>query len=150
MEKAFACFSKRAYKISHPTSQRPLKFLGKNNIYLASCSYMKKKVWFKESPPSIMVTRNPNWSIQILWSETSYVKRKILSPLKRPTLSRLHCQFFLKLLRVVLFCFLWFAYNILDSGASEYSTTNTSNSSIGKYYVIKKWYSWLWRQWINQ
>ena len=39
---------------------------------------------FKESPPSIMVTRNPNWSIEILWFGTGYVKGKILSPLKRP------------------------------------------------------------------
>jgi len=29
----------------------------------------------------------------------------------------------------------WFACNIPDSGASEYSTTNISNSSVGKYYV---------------
>jgi len=39
---------------------------------------------FKESPPSIMVTRNPNWSTEILWYETDYAKGKILSPLKRP------------------------------------------------------------------
>jgi hypothetical protein len=26
-----------------------------------------EKVLFEESPPSIMVTRNPNWSIEILW-----------------------------------------------------------------------------------
>jgi hypothetical protein len=36
---------------------------------------------FKESPPSIMVTRNPNWSTEILWFGTGYVKGKILSPL---------------------------------------------------------------------
>jgi len=41
-------------------------------------------VLFKESPPSIMVTRNPNWSTEILWYETGYVKGKILSSLKRP------------------------------------------------------------------
>jgi len=39
---------------------------------------------FKESPLSIMVTRNPNWSTEILWYKTGYAKRKILSPLKRP------------------------------------------------------------------
>jgi hypothetical protein len=39
---------------------------------------------FKESPPSIMVTRNPNWSTEILWFGTGYVKGKILSPLKHP------------------------------------------------------------------
>jgi hypothetical protein len=37
---------------------------------------------FKESPPSIMFTRNPNWSTEILWYGTGYVKGKILSPLK--------------------------------------------------------------------
>jgi len=42
-----------------------------------------KKVLSKESPPSIMVTRNPNWSIEILWLGIGYVKGKILSPLKR-------------------------------------------------------------------
>jgi hypothetical protein len=31
----------------------------------------------------------------------------------------------------------WFAYNIPDSGASEYST-DTSNSGVGKYYVVIK------------
>jgi hypothetical protein len=29
-----------------------------------------KKVLFKESPPSIMVTRNPDWSAEILWCGT--------------------------------------------------------------------------------
>jgi hypothetical protein len=42
-----------------------------------------KNVLFEESPPSIMVTRNPNWSTEILWLGIDYVKRKILSPLKR-------------------------------------------------------------------
>ena len=42
-----------------------------------------EKVLFEESPPSIMVTRNPNWSTEILWYGTGYVKGKILSPLKR-------------------------------------------------------------------
>ena len=32
----------------------------------------------------------------------------------------------------------WFAYNIPDSGVSEYSTTDTSNSGVGKYYVTQK------------
>jgi hypothetical protein len=43
----------------------------------------EKKFLFGESPPSIVVTRNPNWSTEILWLGTSYVKGKILSPLKR-------------------------------------------------------------------
>ena len=29
-----------------------------------------ENVLFKESSPSIMVTRNPNWSIEILWYGT--------------------------------------------------------------------------------
>jgi hypothetical protein len=52
------------------------------NRFLASCSF-KKNILFEESPPSIMVTRNPNWSTEILWFGTGYVKGKILSPLKR-------------------------------------------------------------------
>lgn len=31
----------------------------------------------------------------------------------------------------------WFACNISDFDVSEYSTTDTSNSAIGKYYVTK-------------
>jgi hypothetical protein len=31
----------------------------------------------------------------------------------------------------------WFACNIPDSSVSEYSTTDTSNSGIDKYYVAK-------------
>jgi hypothetical protein len=42
-----------------------------------------KKILSKESPPSITVTRNPNWSLEILWLGIGYVKEKILSPLKR-------------------------------------------------------------------
>jgi len=30
-----------------------------------------------------MVTRNPNWSAEILQYESGYLKKKILSPLKR-------------------------------------------------------------------
>jgi hypothetical protein len=43
---------------------------------------LRENVLFKESPPSIMVTRNPNWSSEILWLGIGYVKGKILSPLK--------------------------------------------------------------------
>ena len=32
----------------------------------------------------------------------------------------------------------WFTCNILDSGASEYLTTDISNSGVGKYYVGTK------------
>ena len=91
---------------------------------------------FKESLPSITVTRNPNWSTDILWSETGYVKGKILSLLKRPAWGRLHCWFCLKLLKKIYWFILWlFVWNIPDSGASEYSTTDISNSGVGKYYV---------------
>jgi hypothetical protein len=43
----------------------------KNNLYwkknrnLAFCS-LGEKLMFEESPPNIMVTRNPNWSTEIL------------------------------------------------------------------------------------
>jgi hypothetical protein len=69
--------------LSHPTSRRPTNNsrLWKKNRFLASC-FLGKNVLFKESPPSIMVTRNPNWSTEILWYRTGYVKGKILSPLK--------------------------------------------------------------------
>jgi len=53
--------------------------LWKKNRFLASGSFKRKKnVLFKESPPSIMVTKNPNWSTEILWFGTGYVKRKLL------------------------------------------------------------------------
>jgi hypothetical protein len=91
-----------------------------------------KKMVFKESPPSIMITRNLNWSTKILLYGTSYIKWKILSPLKCTAWGRLNCWFYLKLLTVC-----WFACNIPDSDVSEYSTTDTSNSDVGKYYVAK-------------
>jgi hypothetical protein len=31
-----------------------------------------ENVLFKESPPSIMVTRSPNWSTEILWYGTAF------------------------------------------------------------------------------
>ena len=31
------------------------------------------------------------------------------------------------------------AYNILNSGTNKYSTTNTSNTGIDKYYVTKEY-----------
>jgi hypothetical protein len=40
-------------------------FSWKKNKYLASCSF-RKTVSFKESPPSIMIIRNPNWLTEIL------------------------------------------------------------------------------------
>ena len=112
-------------------------WLGKKNRFMASCSF-RKKVLFKESPPNIMVTRNPNWSTKILWYGIGYVKEKILSPLKRSAWGRLHCWFCLKLLNIYWFMLWWFTCNIPDSGVSEYSTTNNSNSGVGKYYVAIK------------
>jgi len=97
-----------------------------------------KRVLFKESSPSIMVTRNPNWSTEILWYGIGYVKEKILSPLKRSAWGRLHCWFCFKLLNIYWFMLWWFTCNIPDSDASEYSTTNNSNSGVGKYYVAIK------------
>jgi hypothetical protein len=44
-----------------------------------------ENILFKESSSSIMVARNPNWSIKIIWCGTGYAKGKMLSPLKRPT-----------------------------------------------------------------
>jgi hypothetical protein len=64
-----------------------------------------KNVLFKESPPSIMVSRNLNWSTEILWFGTGYVKWKILSPLKRSAWGRLHCWFCLKLLNIYSLCY---------------------------------------------
>jgi hypothetical protein len=34
----------------------------------------------------------------------------------------------------------WLACNIPDFSVNEYSTTDTSNSGVGKYYVVKKTY----------
>jgi hypothetical protein len=113
------------------------KILRKKNRILASCSF-RRNVLFKESPPSIMVTTNPNWSTEILWFGTGYVKGKILSPLKRSAWGRLHCWFCLKLLNIYSLMLWWFVYNIPDSGVSEYLTTNNSNSGVGKYYVAIK------------
>jgi len=87
---------------------------------------------FEESPPSIMVTRNPNWSTEILWFETGYVKGKILSPLKRSAWGRLHCWFCLKLLNIYSLMLWWFVYNIPDSDANEHSIANNSNSGVGR------------------
>jgi len=95
-------------------------------------SLIKNLIKLKESSPSIIVTRNPNWSTEILWYGTGYVKWKILSPLKRSAWGRLHCRFCLKLLNIYSLMLWWFVYNIPDSGASEYLISNNSNSGVGK------------------
>jgi hypothetical protein len=119
------------------TSRWPIKnyrLIGKKKKYL-HLVLLGEKVLFKESPPSIMVTRNPDWSTEILWYVIGYTKGNILSPLKHPAWGRLHYWFCHKLLTFCWFMLCWFAFNIPDSGANEYSTTDTSNSGIGKYYI---------------
>jgi len=65
------------------TSRRSIKNFSrdwKTKKYLTSCSFKGKG-----PPPSIMITKNPDWSTEILWYGTGYAKGKILSTLKRPT-----------------------------------------------------------------
>jgi hypothetical protein len=50
-----------------------------------------------ESPLSIMFTRNSNQFLKILWQGIGYAIGKIQSPIKCPTLDRLHCSFYLKM-----------------------------------------------------
>jgi hypothetical protein len=127
----FSFLSHPGCRTRHRGGSKNYLRLRKKSRFLASCSF-REKVLFKESPPSIMVTRNPNWSTEILWYGTGYVKGKILSPLKRSAWGRLHCWFCLKLLNIYSLMLWWFVYNIPDSGASEYSSSNNSNSSVGK------------------
>jgi hypothetical protein len=109
-----------------------------------------ENVLFKESPPSIMVIRNPNWSTEILWYETGYAKGKMLSPPKRPTWGMLHCWFCLKLLRICSpFSLFYSSFHVPDSSVSEqflqiFPTLALVN--IAQIQNIR--YSWLWRQWI--
>jgi len=93
---------------------------------------LEKNIFFKESPPSIMVNRNLNWSTEILWFGTGYVKEKILSSLKRSAWGRIYCWFYLKLLNIYSLMLWWFVYNIPDYDAREYSIANNSNSGVGK------------------
>jgi len=48
--------------MSHQDIAAVLKILQGKNKFLASCSF-RENILFKESSPSIIVTRNPNWSI---------------------------------------------------------------------------------------
>jgi hypothetical protein len=116
----------------------------KSQLYYGKRTYiwhfvlLGENVLFEESPPSIMVTRNPNWSTEILWLGIGYVKRKILSPFKRSAWGRLHYWFCLKLLNIYSLMLWWLVYNIPDSGASEYSSSNNSNSGVGKNSKLRK------------
>ena len=47
--------------MSHQDIAAVLKILQGKNKFLASYSF-RENVVFKESPPSIIITRNPNWS----------------------------------------------------------------------------------------
>jgi len=42
-------------------------------------------LWIRESPPSIMVTRNPDWSFKDSKARDWLHKGKVLAPLVRPT-----------------------------------------------------------------
>jgi hypothetical protein len=66
-----------------------------------------------------MVIRNPTWSTDILWYETGYTKRKMLSPLKRLTWDRLHYWFCLKLLRICSPFFFRSSNHVPDFSVSE-------------------------------
>jgi hypothetical protein len=83
--------------------------------------FLGENILFKESPPSIMVTRNSNWSTEILWYGTGYAKEKMLSPPKHPSWGSLHCWFCLKLLKNLFSFFLFFysSFHVPDSGVSE-------------------------------
>jgi hypothetical protein len=133
------------------TSRRPIKInhlIEKKNRYLTSCS-LGETVLFKESPPSIMVTRNPNWSIEILWYGTGYAKGKMLSPPKRPTWGRLHCWFCLKLIRICswLWCYWTIPMNISNSGVGKYRTNPKKNMillTLASVDIFTK--KWIWRR----
>jgi len=60
----------------------PKKFNYKERTDFWHLVLLGENILFKKLSPSIMVIRNPNWSTEILWYETGYVKGKILSPLK--------------------------------------------------------------------
>jgi len=106
-----------------------------------------------------MVTRNPNWSTEILWYETGYTKRKMLSPLKHPTQGKLHCWFCLKLLRIYSpFSLFYSSFRVPDFGVSEQfiwifptlklvniaqiQKYDTPDSGVNEYFRKK----WIWRR----
>jgi hypothetical protein len=81
---------------------------------------LRGNVLFKELPPSIMVSRNPNWSTKILWYGTGYTKGKMLSPPKRPTWGKLNSWSCLKLLKNLFsFSLFYSSFHVPDSSVSE-------------------------------
>ena len=62
--------------------------------------------WLKQSSPSIMVTRNPDWSFQRFQISNWLRKRKVLVPLVRPARDKLHCFFFFVCYGMMMFLFL--------------------------------------------
>jgi len=146
--KNYNLMCKNNYNYHIRTSRRPIKNIWKNNRYLKSC-FWGENVYFKESSSSIMITRNSNWSTEILWYGTGYTKGKVLSPLKHHTWGRLNCLFCLKLLRICFFFFLS-SYDVPDSSVGEQLFMNISNFGVGKYCTAQKiWNFWLWSLWIN-
>jgi hypothetical protein len=134
LKKIWVFFFINSFHMSHPDIAATLKIIlimEKKKTDIWHLVLLGEKVLFKESPPSIMITRKPDWSTEILWYGTCYVKGKILSPLKLSAWGRLHCWFYLKLLNIYSLM-LWFVYNIPDSGASEYLISNISNFGVGK------------------
>jgi hypothetical protein len=85
----YLCYEiSQIYYLCHTrTSRRPIKKYLDNEkrTDIWHLVLLGENVLFKESPPSIMVTRNLNWSTVILWYGTGYAKGKMLSPLKRLT-----------------------------------------------------------------
>jgi hypothetical protein len=123
--------------------------------------FLGENILFKESPPSIMVTRNSNWSTEILWYGTGYAKEKMLSPPKHPSWGSLHCWFCLKLLKNLFSFFLFFysSFHVPDSGVSEQflrifptlalvniaqiqKKYDTPDSDVSEYFRKK----WIWRR----
>jgi hypothetical protein len=49
------------------------------------CFFVNKGVGYLESSPSILVTRNPNWSFRYSKARDWLRKGKVLAPLVRPT-----------------------------------------------------------------
>jgi hypothetical protein len=97
----------------------------RKNIFLASCSLIGKMSCLRSCH-------------LVLWSLETLHGQQILSLIKRPTCGRLYCWFCLKLLRVCWILLWWSTRNIPNPGVNEYLTMNTSNSSVGKYYVVKE------------